>query len=56
MTKRNKRGDKGSPYLKPHELPKNPTGDPFTNTEKQTVVTRASPPSLLKTHSAQKTK
>ena len=56
MTKRNKRGDKGSPCLKPHELPKKPTGDPFTNTEKQIVVTRAFPPSLLKTHSAQKIK
>ena len=37
MIKRKRRQDNRSPCLKPQELPKKPTGDPLTKTEKQAV-------------------
>ena len=41
ISKRKRRGDKGSPFLNPRDLPKKPTGDPFTRIEKWTVEMQA---------------
>ena len=57
MTRRNNKGDRGSPCLNPRELLKNPVGLPLTSTEVNRGNASKNPlPSVAKTAASQHVK